>query len=63
MQIVVCNPMWQDTRGHQRKGVGESETLIRLIPQAPTIAEINEMLGDGASDFSKEVEGGGDDLR
>ena len=63
MQIVVCNPMWKEQRVAISEKVWAKVTdLDRLIPQAPTIAEINEMLGDGASDFSKEVEGGGDDL-
>lgn len=63
MQIVVCNPMWQEQRVAISEKVWAKVTdLDRLIPQAPSIAEINEMLGDGVSDFSKEVEGGGDDL-
>lgn len=63
MQIVVCNPMWTEQRVAISEKVWAKVTdLDRLIPQAPTIAEINEMLGDGASDFSKEVVGGGDDL-
>ena len=45
MQIVVCNPMWQEQRGPSAKGMGESDRPDRLIHQAPTIAEINEMLG------------------
>jgi hypothetical protein len=55
--------MWQEQRVAISEKVWAKVTdLDRLIPQAPSIAEINEMLGDGASDFSEEVEGGGDDL-
>ena len=63
MQIVVCNPMWYGAAcGHQRKGMGESDRPDRLIPQAPSIAEINKMLGMAPATSQKMSEGGDDDL-
>lgn len=57
MHIVIATPLWQEQRNMISEAVFSRVTdLDKLIPQAPPVEELLAMLGDGASEFSKEVQ-------